>query len=66
MTRFLFTLLIVTALTRTIQAADRSVQKPNILLLLADDMGFSDAGCYGGEITTPNLDHLARNGLRFT
>jgi len=40
--------------------------KPNILLIVADDMGFSDAGCYGGEIATPNLDGLAKNGLRFT
>jgi arylsulfatase len=40
--------------------------KPNILLILADDMGFSDAGCYGGEISTPNLDRLAGEGLRFT
>jgi len=41
-------------------------KKPNILIILADDMGFSDLGCYGGEIRTPNLDGLARNGLRFT
>jgi arylsulfatase A-like enzyme len=41
-------------------------RKPNILILLADDMGFSDLGCYGSEIHTPNLDGLARNGLRFT
>ncbi len=40
--------------------------KPNIVILLADDMGFSDAGCYGGEIRTDNLDRLATNGLRFT
>ncbi len=40
--------------------------KPNILILIADDMGFSDAGCYGSEIHTPNLDHLAADGLRFT
>ena len=40
--------------------------KPNILLILADDMGYSDAGCYGGDIRTPNLDALAANGLRFT
>ena len=39
---------------------------PNVLILLADDMGFSDAGCYGGEIQTPNLDRLAAGGLRFT
>jgi len=38
--------------------------KPNILLILADDMGYSDIGCYGGEIRTPNLDWLAANGIR--
>lgn len=41
-------------------------KKPNFLLLLADDMGFSDAGCFGGEIETPNLDRLASQGVRFT
>src|SRR5207249_3024111 len=40
--------------------------RPNILLIVADDMGFSDAGCYGGEVATPNLDALAKQGLRFT
>jgi len=40
--------------------------KPNILVILADDLGFSDLGCYGGDIQTPNLDALAGNGLRFT
>ena len=40
--------------------------KPNILLILADDLGFSDLGCYGGEIHTPNLDSLAEGGLRYT
>lgn len=40
--------------------------KPNILVIVADDMGFSDLGCYGGEIQTPNLDQLAAGGLRFT
>jgi len=39
---------------------------PNVVLILADDMGYSDAGCYGGEIRTPNLDALAAGGLRFT
>lgn len=41
-------------------------QRPNFVVILADDMGFSDAGCYGGEIATPNLDTLAAGGLRFT
>lgn len=41
-------------------------QKPNVLVIVADDMGYSDAGCYGGEIETPNLDRLAANGLRFS
>jgi arylsulfatase A-like enzyme len=40
--------------------------RPNIVLILSDDMGFSDIGCYGGEIRTPNLDALARDGIRFT
>ena len=39
---------------------------PNVVIILADDLGFSDLGCYGGEIDTPNLDSLAANGLRFT
>jgi len=47
-------------------AAAETAAKPNILIILADDMGFSDAGCYGGDIETPNLDRLAKNGLRFT
>jgi arylsulfatase A-like enzyme len=39
--------------------------RPNIVLIMADDLGYSDLGCYGGEIQTPNLDYLAANGLRF-
>jgi len=49
-------------LTNFVAAAD----KPNIIVILVDDMGFSDLGCYGSEIPTPNLDALAANGLRFT
>lgn len=46
---------------------DRALKgRPNIVLIMADDMGFSDIGCYGGEIHTPNLDKLAAGGLRFT
>ena len=43
-----------------------AADKPNILVILVDDMGFSDLGCYGSEIPTPNLDALAANGVRFT
>jgi arylsulfatase len=43
-----------------------SAERPNILIVLTDDMGFSDLGCFGGEIETPNLDSLAAGGLRFT
>ena len=40
-------------------------KRPNIVLIMADDMGYSDIGCYGGEVNTPNLDRLAARGLRF-
>lgn len=40
--------------------------RPNVLVIMADDLGFSDLGCYGSEISTPNLDALAKDGLRFT
>lgn len=43
-----------------------ALAKPNIIIVMADDMGFSDIGCYGGEVRTSNLDRLADNGLRFT
>lgn len=57
--------IVVVILSATsLQAGDG--ERPNILIILADDMGYSDAGCYGGEIQTPNLDYLASNGLRFT
>ena len=41
-------------------------KQPNIIVIMSDDMGYSDIGCYGSEINTPNLDQLAANGLRFT
>ncbi len=43
-----------------------AAEKPNIVVILVDDMGFADLGCYGSEIPTPNLDRLAAGGLRFT
>jgi len=42
------------------------MKQPNIMILLMDDMGFSDPGCFGGDIATPNIDRLARNGLRYS
>jgi len=53
----------------SLQAAAQPAQekeRPNIILIMSDDMGYSDLGCYGSEINTPNLDALAKNGLRFT
>jgi len=47
-------------------SAQKSEAKPNIILILADDMGYSDIGCFGSEIKTPNLDRLAQQGLRMT
>ncbi|MCC6536819.1 MAG: arylsulfatase [Bryobacterales bacterium] len=52
------------SLTGTALAAP--ARRPNLLVILADDMGFSDVGCFGGEIETPHLDSLAARGLRFT
>ncbi len=43
-----------------------AAQRPNVVVIVADDLGYSDLACYGGEIATPNLDALARDGLRFT
>ena len=47
-------------------AGSEAAQKPNIIIILADDLGFSDVGCFGSEIQTPNIDALAKNGLRYT
>ncbi len=55
----LVALLLVTA---DVLADDR----PNVVVILADDMGYSDVGCYGSEIPTPHIDALAAGGLRFT
>jgi arylsulfatase len=52
--------------TAVLAAEPAKPARPNVLIFLADDMGFSDLGCYGSEIQTPNLDGLAKNGVRFT
>ena len=59
-------LLVAAGLTLAAVASGAAATRPNIVLILADDMGFSDLGCYGGEIQTPNLDRLAAGGLRFS
>ena len=59
---FPFTAIVLCLLTCTYSVAER----PNIIVILADDMGFSDIGCYGGEIDTPTLDRLAGDGLRYS
>ena len=60
------TLLALLLIAGPLAAQDHPTSRPNIVILLADDMGFSDIGCYGSEIATPNLDRLAAGGLRFT
>ena len=40
--------------------------QPNVVILLADDLGYKDVGCYGGPVKTPAIDQLAKNGVRFT
>ena len=41
-------------------------KRPNFLVIVADDLGFSDVGCFGGEIRTPNIDKLGHQGVRYT
>src|SRR3954447_12444727 len=47
-------------------ADEKPAGRPNVVLVLADDMGFADIGCFGGPVPTPNRDRLAANGVRFT
>src|SRR3954470_18999005 len=64
--RLLTLLIAAVVVTPARSSAAAAPGKPNILVILVDDMGFSDIGCYGGEIPTPNLDRMAAEGLRFT
>lgn len=61
MKHLIFALLVAVAASEVTAAG-----RPNILVIMADDLGFSDLGCYGSDIDTPNLDSLAGNGLKFT
>jgi arylsulfatase A-like enzyme len=61
-----FGLLLCLGLGSLKSAAAVPAPRPNIIYILSDDMGYSDIGCYGSEIATPNLDALAAGGLRFT
>jgi arylsulfatase len=52
--------------SRAFAADAKSTERPNIVVILIDDMGFADLGCYGSEVPTPSIDKLAANGVRFT
>ena len=59
-------LLLLSLLLAVSVSASVAAEKPNIVIIMVDDMGYSDIGCYGGEIETPHLDALAAGGVRFT
>ncbi|MBP6410531.1 MAG: arylsulfatase [Pseudarcicella sp.] len=63
MKKILFTALLFCAMSQ-VEAQKTTIAQPNVIIIMADDLGYSDLGCYGGEIQTPNLDKLAANGLR--
>src|ERR1700760_2758421 len=63
MRTFIFFLVLSFMAAASLRAAE---DRPNVIVILVDDMGWADLGCYGSEIPTPNLDALAADGLRFT
>ncbi|TWT47082.1 Arylsulfatase [Thalassoglobus neptunius] len=66
MKRLLLNLCVAVVLSTVAFGYAAAEERPNIVLIMCDDMGFSDIGCYGGEIRTPNIDRLAQEGMRFT
>lgn len=67
MNKILLSTVALASLAQVTMAGNSGKQThPNIILILCDDMGFSDLGCYGGEVQTPNIDYLAENGVRFS
>ena len=61
-----YCLVILFTCGKFVQGTESKRTCPNFILIMVDDMGYSDLGCYGGEVKTPNIDKLAKNGLRFT
>jgi len=65
-----YTILLITFFSCLGHAAEKPTKandkRPNIIVIMVDDMGFSDISCYGGEIPTPHLDKLGKNGLKFS
>lgn len=66
MKKIIFPTLLIALLAWGCKAKAPKSEAPNILVILMDDMGYSDIGCYGGEVSTPNIDGLAEQGIRFT
>lgn len=64
--RYLKSAILLTSTFTLLSCSGKPPSRPNIVLIMADDIGISDIGCYGGEIRTPNIDRLAAEGMRFT